>query len=216
MNKKITLLGGVVAAALLSPGIASASFLLDTGIPTGGASNELNASQWFAAEFSATAGDTISSISAYLTAGPGQPANVPNTFTIDLYSDSNFTGRANTRVLVDSVQGTFTGDGWNLTSVNWAPLATTGNYWVALQVDSGDGTNGLDVPTESSTETGTAPALGFAYLGPNTSSKYTTSGTPAFGVEVSTVPIPAALWLLGSGLLGLGAVGRRNRRSSAP
>jgi len=215
MNKKITLLGGVLAAALLSPGIASASFLLDTGIPTGGASNELNASQWFAAEFSATAGQTISSISAYLTAGPGQPANVPNTFTIDLYSDSNFTGRSTSRVLVDSAQATFTGDGWNVTAVNWAPL-TGGNYWIALQVGSGDGTNGLDVPTESSTLTGTQPALGFAYEGPNTSSKYTTTGAPSFGVEVSTVPIPAALWLLGSGLLGLGAVGRRSRRSAAP
>lgn len=218
MNKKITLLGGVLAAALLSPGIASASFLLDTGIPdgTGGAPSVLNSSQWFAAEFSATAGDTISSISAYLTSGPGQAANVPNTFTIDLYSDSNFTGRSTSRVLVDTAQATFTGDGWNVTSVNWAPLTTSGNYWLALQVGAGDGTNGLDLPTESAALTGTQPAVAFAYLGSNTSGKYTTSGAPTFGVEVSTVPIPAALWLLGSGLLGLGVVGRRNRKSVAP
>src|SRR5690242_7851089 len=110
MNKKITLIGGVLAATLLLPGIASASYLLDTGTPdgSGGAPTLLNTSQWVAAEFSATAGDTISSISTYLTAGVGQAANVPNTYTIDLYSDSGFTGRSTSRVLVDTAQATFT------------------------------------------------------------------------------------------------------------
>jgi hypothetical protein len=208
MNKKLTLIGGAFAAAtLLLPGIASASYVLDTGTPdgSGGPSTVLNSAQWVAAEFYATAGETITSLSAYLL---GAGTNVPNvnTFSFDIYSGTNFNGRSTSRTLLQPVTATYEGDGWNTATLNWT-VPTTGDYWLALQVGgTAQATNGLYLPTEPSTSTGTVPALGFAYLNSNTGGKFLTTGAPTFGVEVSAVPLPTGFWLLASGLLGLGAV----------
>jgi hypothetical protein len=209
MNKKMkmTVIGGALAAAtLLLPGIASASFLVDTGTPngTGGSPTALSSAQWVAVEFNATAGETITSLSAYLLAQQtGQPGD---TFTFDLYSSTNFTGRSTQRTLLDSVTATYNSDGWTTAAVNWS-VPATGAYWLALQVGgTTQPTNGLYLPTESSSASGTSPALGFAYLGSNTSSKFVTSGAPTFGAQVSAVPLPAGFWLFASGLLGIGAL----------
>ncbi len=150
MNKTTTLLGGVLAATFLLPGIASATMLLDTGTPTGtGGPAVLNSSSWVAAEFAATAGQTITSLSAYLTAGIDQPDPVNDSvqFTFDIYSNANFTGRSTSRVLETSVTGYFTADGWNTSTLDWTPTAS-GDYWVALQVSPTGQTNGVDLPQE--------------------------------------------------------------------
>jgi hypothetical protein len=213
MNKKTTLLGGVLAAAFLVPGVASATLILDTGAPTGtGGPAVLNSSSWVAAEFAATAGEDITALSAYLAAGVDQPdPNGSVTFTLDIYSNTGFTGRSTGRVLEATANGTFTADGWNTTAVNWTPT-TSGDYWLALQVSSTAQTKGLDLPLEASSTTGTAPALAFARLGTGTSSEYTLSGALPVGLEVTAtppVPLPPAAWLLGSGLLGLVLLCRR-------
>jgi len=198
-------LAAALALAALEPGIASASFVLDTGTPTGTTSVVLNSSGWYAAEFSVSAGETIDALSAYLTQGSGQPGN---TFTWDIYSSSGqFTG-ANRDAATFITTGTFTANGWNTTAVNWTPT-TTGLYWVALQVTGASQTPGLDLPTESSTSTGTVPATAFASAGTN--GRYALETANPVGLEVSAVPLPAAAWLLGSGLLGLGGMIRRRR-----
>ncbi len=209
MNQKTTLVGGVLAAILLAPGIASADFVLDTGVPTGtGAAVLLNSSQWVAGEFTATAGQTITSVAAYLTQGSGQPGD---TFTFDIYANAGFTGRSNARQLVTpAITATFTANGWNTAAVDWTPT-TSGEYWLALQVSSSTMTRGLDVPTETSAQTGTVPALGFAVAGQNGQFANSASG---FGLQVSAVPLPAAVWLFGSGILGLGALARRRRAAA--
>jgi hypothetical protein len=208
MKNKTTLIGGVLAAAtLLLPGIASASFLLDTGIPdgSGGAPTLLSSSQWVAAEFAATAGETITSLSAYLTAA--STTGVGDTFTFDLYNGTGFTSRS--RVLLQSFTGTYTADGWTTaSSVNWT-VPTNGDYWLALQVGgTTQPTKGVDLPTEASLQSGTAAALAFAVLNSNTNKQFTTANAPSFGVEVTLapVPLPAGVWLFASGLLGLGAL----------
>ena len=210
MNKKTTLLGGVFAATCFLPGLAGAAMLLDTGTPAdpSGPAAILSTSSWSAAEFAATAGEDITSLSAYVTqgTGPGQPND---TFTFDIYSDSSFIGvRSGQLSALATVTATYTADGWTTAALDWSPTSS-GDYWVALEVSSTTQTKGLDLPLESSNTTGTVHALGFATL---SGGKFTESGALPFGVEVtaaSPVPVPPAAWLFGSGLLGLAVFSRR-------
>lgn len=215
MNKKITSIAGALATAtVLLPGIANASFLLDTGIPGGtSAPLTLSSTSWVAAEFAATGAETITSISAYLTPALSTTA-VNDTFTFNIYSDTGFIGGRSPAPL-QSFTGTYTAAGWTTTSVDWT-LPASGNYWLALQVGgTTQPTKGLDLPIEASTQTGTEPAEAFAVLNSNTSKRFTTTGALPFGVEVSVspVPLPAGIWLLGSGLMGLGAMMKRRGRA---
>ena len=205
---KLAIWAGALAAAFLAPGIASADFVLDTGAPV----TTLSTTQFLAAEFAATAGESITSLSAYLTEGAG---NVGDTFVFDIYSSASFTGRATGRVLDYTATGTFTANGWNTTSANWTPT-TTGDYWLALQVSSTTQTKGLSAPGAGiSTASGTAPALAFAFAGTN--GQYALSSAAPVALEISTapVPLPAAVWLLGSGLAGLATWRRRRSPASA-
>lgn len=201
-------LGAALAIAAMQPQIGSAqSFVLDTGTPpsSGDPSVSLDASDWYAAEFTLGAGQTITNLSAYLNEGAGQPGN---TFTWDLYSASGVFLGANRESPTATATGTFNANGWNSTSVDWNNVGA-GTYWIALQVSSSSQTPGLDLVTEASTATGTVPALAFAYAG--TTGRYATQTNDPFGVELTAVPLPAAVWLLGSGLAGLGFAARRRR-----
>jgi hypothetical protein len=214
MNKKTTLLGGVLAATFLLPGIASASFLLDTGTPTGtGGPAELGTASWSAVEFAAPTGTDVLSLSAYLAANDTGAPN--DTFTFAIYSASSFIGVRSSQLapLATAVATYAGGTGWTTAALDWtAPAVAAGgsdDYWLALEVTSSNHTNGLDLPQEASSSTGTVHALGFATL---SGGKFTESGALPIGVEVSTtppVPLPPAVWLFGSGVLGLALLARR-------
>jgi len=230
MNKKSKSMGsiglavGLTAIAML-PGVASASLVLDTGTPDGSSGSfVLASSSWLAAEFTTTTAENITSLSAYLTQGVGEPGD---TFTFDLDASSNFLNtRTNSRTVIASATGTFTANGWNANSSGFTLSGgasstnftlAAGTYWLALQVASPNDTKGLDAPGESSPTNGTAPAMAFADAGTN--GQFTENGAPAIGLQIAgtpAVPLPASVWLLVSGLLGgLGLGVRRRKRPDA-
>lgn len=218
LNFGTTLIGvALVLAAALAPGLASADYVLDTGTPASGVSVVLNTSDWYAAEFTVTAGETLTplSLSAYLTQGTGQ---VGDTFTWEIYSASGTFLNANSSTRESntfSTQGVFSANGWNTAALDWTPT-TAGNYWVALQVTSTSQTHGLDLPTETSATTGTAPALAFASATGSTNPKFQLETNNPVGIQITPVPLPAAVWLLGSGLLGFGGAMRRRETRRQP
>lgn len=210
MNHKLSAMAVALAAAFALPSLASAQFILDTGTPAGGTSYVLSTAGTFAVEFSATAGQTIGTLSAYLTQGAGEPGD---TFTYAIYSGApgnTFLSRYNSReASIFTATGTFETNGWNSTSVSWTPT-TTGDYWLALQVLSTADTHGLDLPDEASTSTGTVPAVAFAYASSVTGQYSTASGEP-FGIEISAAPEPST-WALMLGGVGLLAFWRMRAR----
>ncbi len=199
-------LGAAALAALIAPTLASAAFVLDTGTPTSMTmGSTLDGNDFYAAEFNLSSGSTINSIQAYLAAGADQPGA---TFTMAIYGSDLLTNRSSQQLF--SGQGTYTADGWTgLSGVNFT-AATAGNYWVALEVGATDSAVGLTLPQAAG---GTAPALAFAF---NSGGGYATAGALPFGIQVDAatpVPLPAAAWLLGTGLFGLGSMARRRRRN---
>jgi hypothetical protein len=210
MNIFKTTVLGALAAVSLAPLGAHAAFVLDTGSPTGsGLPLTLDGNDYSAAEFVLGSAQTITSIQAYVTAGIDQPGD---TFTVALYSASDFGGRSSSPVF--SGQATYEQDGWTgLTGLDITGLAA-GDYWAAVEVGSSDSAIGLALPSPGAG--GTVPALAYAF---NSGSGYSTDGAVPIGmqVEVAPVPLPGALLLLGSGLLGVGGIGgaARRRRASA-
>jgi len=214
MNAKYAAFLSALAAALLSPAIANASFVLDTGTPGGTGNDVVSSSTWYAEEFFVAQGVTVSGLAAYLTNGTNGAS-----LTFDIYSSSgpggnflNNTAANRNADLVASTTGTFTANGWTSASVNWTP-STSGNYWLAIQQTSPGAANQFDAPTEASTSTGTAPALGYAIYSTSAGSKFQSSAGDPIGLEVSTVPLPASVWLLICGLGGLGTMVLRNRKA---
>jgi hypothetical protein len=182
-SSKIARLLGL-AATLLLPGFAHAQILLDTGAPPSPAGTNyiVSAASSIAAEFSATAGETVTQLSAYLAPNAGGSA-----FTFDIYSGLRTTGNRVQPVYIDN--GTFTSTGWTSSTANWI-VPATGNYWIALQATTG---NSFDAPAETSTSTGTVPALAFASS--STSSYYYTLSSSPIGLQVTATPEPTS-WVL--------------------
>jgi hypothetical protein len=206
-----TLFAAALATALFAPAIASAALVLDTGTPTAGSvlGSLLDSSDFAAAEFNLTAGSTVTGIQAYLS-NAEQLDSPGDTFTLAIYSATGFIGGRNATP-VFSTQATYEGDGWNrLSNLSWT-AASGGEYWAAVEVNpsSGDTLQGLILPTPKA-GSGTAPALGFAFNdGSGTGYQSTTQSVGLQVTAVAPVPLPAAAWLLGSGLLGLGSMRRR-------
>jgi len=205
--KKIqsTLLAAVVAAICLVPAVANASLVLDTGTPGSGATlYQVSTSQWFAAEFYLSAGQTVDSVAAYLSGNAGE------TYTLDIFSNTGFTNSRNYgQSQVYTTSGTLTtNNAWNTTSTDWT-ATTSGYYWVALEEASSP--RGFSLDLASTTNNGTAPAAAFAFLGAN--GEFTSTGAPdvAFQVDATPVPLPAPALLLGGGLLGLIGFARGRR-----
>ena len=105
-----------------------------------------------------------------------------------------------------SAAGTFdaasTGvSGWyGASNLNWAVAA--GTYWAAFEVGAGDTFSGV-APVIAP-----LPLANYAY---NDGSGYAAATNYSFGVQISAVPVPAAVWLFGSAVLGFAGLNRRKQ-----
>jgi hypothetical protein len=115
----------------------------------------------------------------------------------------------NSSNLVLSVSATYSADGWNTAAVTGGAPTTPGYYWLAIEsttaattwfAPSAAGAAGTALPTEWASAAGSGGT-------------FRTASAPLVGLQVNAVPLPAAVWLLGSGIAGLGAFARRRRRS---
>jgi hypothetical protein len=95
-------------------------------------------------------------------------------------------------------------NGGNMNSINFAGAVNTAlSFWNAFLTTSGR------TSTETINQYANTTGNGFWFL--------SSSGDLTWNIPMaaSTVPLPAAFWLLGSGLAGLGAISRRRRLVAA-
>jgi hypothetical protein len=101
--------------------------------------------------------------------------------------DSSFTGTIVKNCLWDGAQ--VNGAGFPI-----AGAPTKGEIWMLASMDpDGDGINGIPMPAGG-------PFAGF---------------NANFNANMAVIPVPAAVWLFGSGLLGLVGIARRKNKKSA-
>lgn len=98
---------------------------------------------------------------------------------------------------VAAVNGPTTGGSWNNSQISAAAVGTAASFYNIIGNTSTKTADGLAAKTAATTTYN-----GFWYLG--------TDGSLSYNIaSASPVPLPAAVWLFGSGLLGLFGVGRR-------
>ena len=133
---KLRLIRAAAAAsmvgALTVPAAAHASFVLDTGTPTGASTYALLTSP-YDVEFAANPGETITSIAAYLTVGSGQPGD---NVLFEIFTAAGISNR--NAVPVYSTEATFHANGWTSASASWTPSAAA-DYWLVVAPVTGQG-----------------------------------------------------------------------------
>ncbi|MBU0965664.1 MAG: VPLPA-CTERM sorting domain-containing protein [Proteobacteria bacterium] len=196
--------------------VASAALVVDTGAPTnswpavlitGWGQDDFIISQWLAGQFTLKQGYDIDEMQGYLG------VNVAGEVRITIYSDSQ--GQPDTSIF----SKTFMSEsdqfyGWQGTS-GYAGRLDAGTYWIAFEVpvdspfQGGMGTTGLSSPVMA------AEAVNVNMAGVGWSGWWVVPQDSGLGVYAriygNPVPVPGAVWLLGTGLAGLAAVRKKFR-----
>jgi len=204
----------LLALLTAAPSVVMATPLVDTGPGpvTGGGVDLYNIggeSQWLAAEFTLSQSSTIKSVEGWMYYR-FISTNLPLNFVI--YGDGGeIPGNrvfSNTFTLPTSAST----PGWfGPSNLSWELAA--GTYWVAFEAQPGfDGYMPFPSMTPLANE-----AIRWVREGIDTGYRNTDAIGADFGLGVrisdsNAVPLPGAVWLMGSGLLGLGAW-RRFRKS---
>lgn len=197
MRRNLVLITMLIALCLFV-GKANAAFIVDTGDPTGDSVWLLDSTEWLAGEFLLSAEHTITDIKGYLQCLVG------DTVYAAIYSDGGDTPGSRLFSQDFSVQaGPF--DNWvGPSGLSW--FLSPGTYWVAFEVRAGsDFLGGMraDSPNplgnEAAYDADATVPFWFAY------------DEADIGVKIqgNPIPIPSAVWLLGSGLLGIVGIRRK-------
>jgi len=207
-----------IGIVLMLSATVNAATIIDTGLIScddnrcGGAtlSSVLNPEDKWSARFSLNSNTTITDMNVWI----GAFWNLNKTFTMALYGD-NITSPDVTneifsqdvsvtdKVFEDSMNNQWQG----LSNINLNLSA--GNYWLSLELRDGNDYDGY-IPTG---EFGALNAVGaYAFYNPS-NGVWVEDPTSDFAFQiagnVSAVPVPAAVWLFGSGLIGLIGFARR-------
>ncbi|MBU1194160.1 MAG: VPLPA-CTERM sorting domain-containing protein [Proteobacteria bacterium] len=199
--------------------LASAVLVVDTGAPdniwpssfVGGYGQAGNTSQWLAGQFTLDKGYDIYEMQGYLA------VNVQGEVLITIYEDSN--GRPGDFVFSKtfmSEDGNSSFYGWQGTS-GYAGHLDAGTYWIAFGApdnsifEGGMGTSNLISPIMDAEayRANMGGELGWSDW------QVAPLDYPDFGfgvyarIEGSPVPVPGAIWLLGSGIIGLAGLRRK-------
>ena len=173
-------------------------------------------------DFSLSSAATIKSVNWRGTDSP-TPATTPDDFTIEFLNDTGLPGTArlgtsiSTFAVGTAVNRTGTGQFFTqgeeffefTADISGGLSLAAGNYFLSIRDNSGSGSPWFWATNALLTDDGLFSSNGTLL----------TSTLPMYysldDAFVSNVPIPAALPLLLSGLLGLGAIGWRKRRNAA-
>lgn len=194
-------MAGLLLFGLAVPtSFAGSVTLLNTGAPDmTGASLLLDSSHWVATEFTVNQTVDIGSVSGFIQLAADYGA-IGQTFTVAIYGNQAAGGNRpaydtnadNNGALYLQQASVSTDNGWNgLTGLGNNPIPwqlVSGVYWVAFEVQASDSLAGL-LPTTTLTHADRAAndmTANFGYL------PISTSSANDFGVNITTVPEPAA------------------------
>lgn len=203
----------IAFVTLLATSNASASYIFDTGAgdPTAGGF-ALSPEQSLAGQFTLTDSYIIDSVEGWFNRYiPGSGNQAPRTATAAIYTDDGaFPGTPIYHQQFTIDNPTNEANAWDgAYNINWA--LDPGTYWLVFEVREGD-----NITTNVS-----MPYVGFS--NPDAFDKYaynnianadwTVPGivVEGWGMRINAVPIPAAIWLFGSGLIGLIGIARRKK-----
>jgi len=209
------ILKGVIVFCLLCAGGAQATTVVDTGQPTSNCCFFGLGGSYFTegVQFTLSTTATVTSVQSFFS-GPNifqtGPADILAHGGITANDPSGFSDLPGA-ILHESTftitQGS-TGDWFGTSGTSW--LLGPGTYWGIFWVDPNDCNNcrasiwsqpPSPLPSAYGTSGGGTP-VGWV----------TSSQNLGLRVETSAVPVPAAVWLFGSGLLGLvGIIARRKK-----
>jgi hypothetical protein len=196
MKKLTSTLGWIALLAMILAHQAMADVIVNTGAPDNtGNPISLASGNWMAAEFTTTQSWQLSSIESYITG-----ASAGMTFHVSIYDNNTVKNLPDFASQLFTQQTAFISDGWNgLTGLNNSLGA--GTYWVAFEVVNSDSLDGLLPVTVAN------PLAHLAsYDGQSINYSPVSGSAYNFGLQISAVPVPSALWLFASGLI---AIGRR-------
>ncbi len=198
--RKSCLLGAVCAYIVLVSASVNAAFIVDTGPGPGGVvgGTMLSATNFIAGQFTLASDFTLSSVEGWVS------LSAINTFgTVVIYSDGgNIPG-------TELFSGIFEGAGSNAQWLGASGLAwnlAAGTYWAAFEVRSGQALAAAmpDPSVNPLTNDAFKPSYSNDWILFNPTSL-------GIGLRIQSVPVPAAAWLFGSGLLGLIGIARRKK-----